>query len=375
MRAISNRIRRLSLSVFYVVIIVAVLLNCSGCGKKSKKLTSKTGAKNIILFIGDGMGLAQVKAAQYYANGGTEKFSFEKFPYYTILQTHNAQGGITDSAASGTAMSTGHKVNNGVVALKNPGDGRELETVLEVFSRNNRSTGLVTTTNISHATPASFGAHVSTRTDYNGIISDYLNQTKPDVLFGGSEYFTVLQATSSGYLVTTNSFDLNGLLPSPSIPLAGLFGDSHLPYEYDGVGNLPHLSDSTEVALAALSKDIDGFFLLVEGGRIDHACHSNDLQRMIPEVIEFAKAVQVAVEWAKGRDDTLILVTADHECGGLTVLSSSTAGNYPDVNWSTNGHTSTAIPLYGLGVGADGVPLISDNTTIHELILHAGQVR
>lgn len=317
---------------------------------------------NLILCIGDGMGPEQIKAARYFA--GTNLF-FETFPYQSAMTTLSASSPVTDSAAAATAMATGIKVNNGVISLALPGDGSELKTLLERFGARGKRTGLVTTTYITHATPAAFGAHESSRNNLSQIAQDYLGQTTPNVLFGGgANGMSVAAAVIAGYTVVTNMATLAGLNPDLETFVSGQFGDSHLPYEYDGLGDYPHLSEMTVVALDVLDNDPDGFFLMVEGGRIDHACHANDLPRCIGETLEFDVAVQCVAAWAAGRDDTLVLVTADHETGGLTVLADQGAGEYPTVTWSTGGHTDTGIPVYAYGLNAYLATNVTDNTNI-----------
>ena len=151
--------------------------------------------------------------------------------------------------------------------------------------------------------------------------------------------------------------------------VAGLFGEGHMPYEYDySVGqdlkydSLPHLSEMARVALQILGHNKQGFFLMIEGGRVDHAGHDNNIERNIFETVEFARTAQMVMEWAAGRQDTLLVVTADHETGGLKVLSGNGKGAFPTVTWSTGDHTSVNVPAYAWGVGADRVAAVLDNT-------------
>lgn len=319
---------------------------------------------NIIFFIGDGMGFEQVKAAGMYANGVEGALSFETFPYQAELTTYAADSPVTDSAAAATAIATGIKVNNGVISRSYPGDGSELETLLEYFKDMGKMTGLVTTTAITHATPASFGAHVAIRSDFDGIASYYLNQTLPNVLFGGGgSGMTGVSAEQAGYIVVTDRNEMLSIDTENLAMVCGLFGNS-IPYEYDGVGILPHLSEMTSTAIAILDNDPDGFFLMVEGGLIDWAGHSNDIIRNIFETMEFANAVEVAADWARDRTDTLIMVTADHETGGLDVLINNGQGNFPIVTWSTTGHTATNVPIYAWGKNAELVSDVMDNTDL-----------
>ena len=317
--------------------------------------------RNVILCIGDGMGPEQVKAAHCYA--GTN-LVFETFPYQSRLTTASAGGDVTDSAAAATALSTGCKVYNGVLALAYPGDGSELETLLEHFSKLDKSTGLVTTSYLTDATPAGFGAHEPGRDNHTEIANDYFVQTRPKVLLGGGGYgMDPFAAEAAGYRVVTDAVSLMEPRGLPNDqPVAGLFGEGPMPYVYDGLGDLPSLPQMVGVALGLLVSDPDGFFLMVEGGRIDHACHVNDLGRCVAEALAFDEAVRVVVAWAAGRSDTLVVVTADHETGGLTVLADNGRGFLPDVSWGTGGHTATPVPVYGAGVNAAQVASLSDNT-------------
>ena len=326
--------------------------------------------KNVIILIGDGMGFEQVKAAGMYKNGSPGTLVMESFPHQGQVTTYSASSSVTDSAAAATAIATGFKVNNDVVSVANPGDGGELETLLEYFKALGKSTGLVTTTYVTHATPACFGAHESSRDSYAAIANDYLVQTRPNVLFGGgANGMSVLLAEAADYTVVTDAAGMLALDTEAADMVSGQFGSSELPYEFDGLGDLPHLSEMTETALKILDNDPDGFFLMVEGGLIDWACHDNDLPRAVWETIEFDNAVQEVLEWSAGRTDTLIIVTADHETGGLAVDTSNGAGvdNYPAVTWSTTGHTGVDVPVYARGPNAEMISGVMDNTDFFDV--------
>jgi len=342
---------------------ITIILVLLGCILTAEPLSATP--KNIILLIGDGMGFEQVKAAGMYLNGKAGTLSFESFPNQAEVTTYSADSSVTDSAAAGTAIATGHKVNNGVISMAYPGDGSELYTLLEYFKERGKSTGLVSTTYMTHATPAVFGAHEPSRNNISEIARDYLNQTLPNVLFGGgANGMSISSATSAGYTVVTDRTELQALDTENATMVSGQFGNTHLPYEFDGLGALPHLSEMTHTALNILDNDPDGFFLMVEGGRIDHAGHSNDIQRNIFETIEFSSAVQAAVNWTQTNPGTFILVTSDHETGGLTVLKNNGQGKFPDVSWTTTGHTGANVPIYASGVNADIISGIMDNTDI-----------
>jgi alkaline phosphatase len=324
---------------------------------------------NIILCIGDGMGFEQVKAAGIYKTGVSGSLEFESLEYANQMSTYSADNWITDSAASATAMATGHKVNNHVVSTAIPGDGSELVTVLEFLKDKGKSTGLVTTTHITDATPACFGAHEKSRTNYDAIASDYVNGSKPIVLFGGGGFgITAAMMESAGYHTVTTKDDFVAVDPLLSEYVSAQFGTDNLPYMYDEDTTYPDLSQMTEKALAILQQDDDGFFLLVEGGRIDHACHSNDIIRAIYETVEFEDAVSTVLTWMSGREDTLLIVTADHETGGLRVVVNNGPGVAPDVTWSTDYHTGAGVPVYASGSDENIIFGEFDNTHIYYAI-------
>lgn len=352
-----------------LVLLLLLLISTTLSGCSSSPYSSSP--KNVILCIGDGMGFEQVKAASIYATGSEGAFCFESFPYKTSMTTHSANAAITDSAASGTAIATGHKVNNNVLSMQIPGDGSELQTLLEYFQQQGKATGLVTTTYITHATPATFGAHEESRHNYDNIAADYLTQTRPNVMFGaGGHGITPKAAKNAGYVVVQNLSELQSLNTEEAAFVSGQFGES-IPYEMHWAGNLPHLSQMTETSLAILDNDPDGFFLMVEGGTIDWAGHDNNIANNIGETVEFAKTVQIILDWAEERNGTLLVVTADHETGGLKVIKNNGKGNLPEVSWSSKNHTAAQVPVYAWGVGAGIFTGQMDNTDIHNKIVEA----
>jgi len=330
--------------------------------------------RNVIFFIGDGMGPEQVKAGGLYATGSAGSLCFESFSYQGQVTTYSADAAITDSAAAGTALATGFKVNNGVISMAIPGDSSELQTLLEYYKARGKSTGLVTTTYITHATPATFGAHETSRNNTTQIAGDYLNQTRPNVLLGGgANGMTVASAQAAGYTVVTDKASMQAVDTDSVRMLSGQFGSGYLPFEADGLGLLPHLSDMTVTALAILDNDPNGFFLMVEGGLIDTACHSNNIHKAVLETVEFAHAVQETLDWADNRTDTLIVVTADHETGGLNVLHGNGVGVDPNVTWSSGDHTATNVPAYGWGVNAYLISGTMDNTDFFDALTFVGR--
>ena len=213
---------------------------------------------------------------------------------------------------------------------------------------------------------------------------NYLNQTKPNVLFGGADsgLTATLINNDGNYTLVQNRTELNALNTNSESHVAGLFGTGHLPYEYDydqgtsnGYDTLPHLSEMTDTALDLLDNDPDGFFLMVEGGRIDHAGHSSNTNqtlktgRNVFETIEFASAIQQVLDWATLNDpgfaNTLVIVTADHETGDLLVTETNpVAGTLPAALWSSTSHTGVDVTLSAIGPNSGLVSGVMDNTDL-----------
>ena len=273
------------------------------------------GVKNVIFLIGDGMGLAHVTLTSYFVGKPLEMM---KMPYIGFMHTYSANSLVTDSAAAGTALATGYKTFNGMICVTP--DGKSVMTLFEAAKKVGKSTGVITTTRVTHATPASFYAHVKSRKEEREIARQLVEGDTIDVAFGGGmKYFSeelLEKAKANGFTVITTREELLNLDPSAVKRVLGIFSRSHLPYYVDGE-NRPSLAEMTKKAIEILSKNDEGFFLMVEGGRIDHASHGNDVIAMIYDTIEFDEAVKVALEFARKNGDTLVVVTADHETGGL----------------------------------------------------------
>lgn len=319
--------------------------------------------RNLILFLGDGMGAEQQRAARIFKNGGSAPLAFEALPHAGCVHTTNASGGVTDSAAAATAMATGHKVDNGVIALQTPGDGSELSTVLELLQARGMSAGLVTTaTPLTDATPAAFAAHAASRYDDETIAAAYLHGSRPRVLMGApSTSLTADLAAAAGYETASTADELAELAAraaGSAAPWCGVFD-----------GAEPSLATRTRAALDELTLDPEGFFLLVEHEGTDNGGHANDLAMVVDAVLELEAAVEVGLAFAAERDDTLILVTADHETGGLTVTESAPSeGVLPRHTFARSGHTGADVPIYATGPGAEAVTGCFENTRIFSLL-------
>ncbi|MDR2849009.1 MAG: alkaline phosphatase, partial [Verrucomicrobiota bacterium] len=322
--------------------------------------------RNIILCYGSGMGKGAEDAARCWQ--GTP-LVFEGFPHVVRMATDNAGGTTTDSAASGSAIAAGRKVNANVVSVALPGDGSPLETLLELCKRHGKKTGLVTTSFLTDASPAAFGAHAASRNDGDQIAACYLNGSRPDVLLGGGgNGLYAADAAAAGYTVVTDRAALLAADTGTVSRLCGLFGNGEMPYQADRPALLPTLSEMAGRALDFLGNAPDGFFLLVENEKIDSAARANDLPHCVQEVLELQTAVQTVLAWAQGRDDTLVLVMADHETGGLAVTQDNGPGNMPSAVWTTSGCTSGAVGLYGWGLNARCVQSVSDNIQVIDAV-------
>ncbi len=343
------------------LLVLSLIALFSGC----EFLFTQVDAPTVIFVIGDGMGQSHIDAASHYLEGETGFLSFESFPVRGTVTTYSADNAVTDSAAAATALATGYKVGNGVVSTLIPGSGNKLTTLIEYYKAHNLRTGAVTTTAVTHATPAAFLSHVPNRNLYGGIADQIFNITRPDLIMGGArDGYGVTESlvTGAGYAL------LDGLTDVPvDTPVAYLAGDGHLPYEYDVLESETGLSEMVGAALSYFGDD-EPFFLLVEAGRIDHAAHSNDLARMIGEVAELSGTVDMILQWASGREDVLVIVTADHETGGLSVTGNG-EGVLPDAVWGTTGHTAAPVPYFIRGERASEFSLITDNTQFFQKIV------
>lgn len=325
--------------------------------------------KKVILLIGDGMGLTEIYAAM---NAVTYKLNITRCTNTAVVKTSSADNDITDSAAAGTAIATGSKTNNGYLGVTP--DNKPLKSILKIAEENGLSTGLVATADITHATPASFIATIANRDKADEIATQFL-KTDVDVFIGGGyNTFTkrpdhknyIDSLRHNHYQIVTSVAYLDNIHHGK---LAGLLYPEHAPKEMDGRGDM--LSVSTSKALELLSQNKNGFFIMVEGSQIDWGGHDNDYKYQMTELLDFDKAVGVALDYADKNQETLVIVTADHETGGLTLVESSTDENKMQPNFSTTGHTATPVMLFAYGKGAENFKGFIDNTDIFKLILQS----
>ncbi|MBG9452328.1 alkaline phosphatase [Cytobacillus firmus] len=295
--------------------------------------------KNVIFLIGDGMGVSYTSAYRYLQDDpGTKFVERTELDKYLVGQQmtypEDPEQNVTDSASAATAMSAGIKTYNNAIAVDN--DGSEVKTVLEAAKEQGKATGLVATSEITHATPASFGSHDESRQNMNAIADDYYDELingkhKVDVLLGGGTDLLVRKDRNiaeefkkDGYSYVTNRKEL---LADKNEQVLGLFAERGMPKMIDRTEDTPSLKDMTASAIERLNKDKDGFFLMVEGSQVDWAGHDNDIVSAMSEMEDFEKAFKAAIEFAKKDKHTLVVATADHSTGGYSIGSD---GNY---NW------------------------------------------
>lgn len=323
--------------------------------------------KNIILMIGDGMGLTQVTAGMY-SNGN--RLHLEKFPVTGLIKTYSAKHLVTDSGAGATAFACGCKTFNGAIGVcKN---GKPCLTILEQAEQQGLATGLVATSSITHATPASFIAHVPDRGDMQ-TIATYFLQTDIDLFIGGGrKYFAertadrrnlVQELAAKGFDIADYSGKkLQDIAPSPSKPFAWFSASEEPPGANAGRDYLPV---AARLAPAFLKKRSDkGFFLMIEGSQIDWASHANNAPNTVKEMLDFDSAIGEALQFAEADGETLIVVTADHETGGMA-LEQSRSPDTLDMTFQTKGHTASLVPVFAYGPGAEQFGGVYENTDIY----------
>jgi alkaline phosphatase len=324
--------------------------------------------RNVILFIGDGMGLSQIYAA-YTVNKGN--LNMMKFPYTGFSMTSSASDYITDSGAGATAISCGKKTYNGAIGMDN--DSIPCKTILEYAEENGLSTGLIATCAITHATPASFIAHQKSREWYENIALDFL-KTDIDVFIGGGAQDFCGRSDSADLISRLKKKGYDIFLYPSSIHLensgkAAVFtAPVHDPKISEGRGNM--LPDATEEAIALLSRNKKGFFLMVEGSQIDWGGHDNDISYVVDETIDMDNAIGKALAFAERDGHTLVVVTADHETGGLSILNGDMEAGTVEVAFSTTSHTGIMVPVFAFGPEAENFSGVYENTAIFFKLMH-----
>jgi alkaline phosphatase len=406
--------------------MVAALV-LAGAGKAQEAGSEGGEAENVIIFIGDGMGTSQRDLIRYATVGTEGQLAMDAMPYAGRSQTSplDPEGFVTDSAAGGTAIASGVKTFNGAVGID--ADENPVPTVLERAERAGMATGLVSNSQITDATPASFGSHVENRDLQSKIARQYLEKSRPEVILGGGEDYwypegnpgahpdepeedpeeksagtegnLVQRAEDLGYEYATDAAELR---TAGGPRLLGLFANQEMFQqnpEGEGAVYDPQvaLSEMTQKAIDTLSQDPDGFFLLVEEEGIDEMAHQSNAELVIEAGRQLDAAVEVGKSYAESDPNTLVIVAADHETGSLAIEDTNEIQSdpaYPNesgggrttedgpfrvansdksflVDWSTTNHTAEDVPVTAMGPGGENLVGVYENTHIHDAMLEA----
>ncbi|HNW60419.1 MAG TPA: alkaline phosphatase [bacterium] len=326
--------------------------------------------KNIILLIGDGMSIATVANARIQGAGVAGSLHMDRMPVAGFVRTCSADNLITDSAAASSAMACGLKTNNGRIS-RTP-DGQVAKTIVTACQQKGMAAGIIATSSITHATPAGFGAHAMSRKE-EPLIAEHLLLNHIDVLLGGGRSFFIPQhepesrrkddrdllemARAEKYTIVESR---EALLQASGARVLGLFAG-------EGMQTLapePSLAEMTASGIALLARNKKGFFMMIEGSQIDWANHEHNADNSVRQTLDFDMAIAEALKFAAADQHTLVVVTADHETGGLSIVGGKIDGSNVELAWSTEGHTGATVPLYAYGPGALRLSGFHENTDI-----------
>ena len=316
--------------------------------------------KNVVFLIGDGMGIAQIYSGMV-ANGN--KLALERCSYSGFSKTYSANNFTTDSGAGGTAIACGVKTNNGMIGMG--ADSVATQSILELAEKNNLSTGIVVACAVTHATPASFIAHQMDRNMYDEIASDYLKSDIDVFIGGGRKYF---ENRADGRNLTDElkannyqiAYDMASIKHIKTGKLAGLLYDDQNPGMPVRGDMLP---DGTMSAIDILEHNKKGFFLVVEGSQIDWAAHDNNTKQVVMEMLDFDKTVGLVLDYAEKDGNTLVIITADHETGGMSILNGKFGSDEMKAVFSTKSHSGVPVPVFSFGPGAENFSGFMENTS------------
>ncbi len=355
------------------LIYIAIVLSISSVSCENSQIdTTKKDevvnhqAKNIILMIGDGMGIAQIHAGLTANKGHLE---LERCKEIGFSKTSSSNSYITDSGAGATAFSIGMKTFNGAIGVDK--DTMMHPTILEQASQKGWATGLIATSEIVHATPAAFIAHQANRRDYENIALDFL-KTPIDVFIGGGRQYFETRSDKQNLLdkLIENGYEvvytIEDIVKSKSDKLVGLTAQKATPKYSEGRGDM--LQKATLKAINILQKNKNGFFLVVEGSQIDWGGHANDLGYVVDEMLDFDRTIGKVLDFADANGETLVIITADHETGGLALDTGSFSTGEVKGKFTTDHHTGVMVPVFSYGPQANQFKGIYENTAIYTKI-------
>lgn len=369
-----------------LIMKITLLTSCFSIGPEK--------AKNIIFMVPDGMGFLNVTAVRIYKNGlNGEPLHLETLPVIGYQRTYAKNSTIPDSASAASAWACGEKFNNGEIC-RHAEDGTYPQTILELAKGKLKSTGLVATSTVTHATPAAFGTHVVDRRCENEIARQYVQMANPDVILGGGKEkfysFTedpcgtsgnfLFEAKSKGYTLVFNKAEMEAAVSRKVGKIIGVFSDVHMTPEYKRTPDTtePRLHEMAGAALSILEKNPKGFFLLIEGSQIDGANHTHNFEFLARELLAFDETVRVVLEWINKnplrKKNTLLIITSDHETGGFAIigpygaLSKKGDLNSIKTGWINNGHTGGDTLIWSQGPGSQNLGKSMENTDIFKVM-------
>jgi len=347
-----------------IVLCALVTVSTSGWAQKSK---SKP--KNIILMVGDGMGVAQIYAG---FTGNKGKLNLERCTAIGFHKNQSADNYVTDSAAGATALASGQKTYNGAIGVD--AAGKPIPTILEIAEQKGLATGLVATCSITHATPACFISHQASRGLNEAIALDFL-KTDIDVFIGGGRnYFSKRSdginlndsLKARGYQIANSIGEVQQITKGK---VAAFLADEQQARFSEGRGD--ELVKSTEAAIRLLKGNKKGLFMMIEGSQIDWGGHDNNTQYIVEEMIDFDNAIGKALDFAAADGNTLVIITADHETGGFSLVGGDMKTGTVEGKFTTGHHTGVMIPVFAFGPGSEKFSGIYENTDIYKKMYEA----
>ena len=321
--------------------------------------------RSIIFIIADGTGIGQYSLS-YYANGS---FAPARFDHVGLVATHPNDGQcgttckrVTDSAASGTALSAGIKTYNGAIGVDQ--DTLAVKTMLEWAEEKNMATGLVATSTVTHATPASFAAHIDYRKKEKEIAQQFA-EIEVEVILGGGKKFwpdSLIAAYESRGGQYINKIDAP---LEPGKRILGLFADKALTPEHEG--RSPSTTEMARLALSILEQNPNGYFVMIEESQVDWGGHSNSAEYIKGEMSSLNELVNFALDYQNDHPDVLVVLTSDHECGGVAVHDAKDSGL--DIRFTSDYHSANFVPIWATGPGSDVFDAFMDNTEIGKQLI------
>jgi alkaline phosphatase len=355
------------LNQFIQLLIVLGVFSFTNILMRPSSEQVKHAPENIIFIVGDGMGLGQITASMYTRKDHSSVF--DQFPVTGMIATHSGKQLITDSAAGATAFSCGCKTYNGAIGVDMK--KRPCPTLLETADSLGMATGIVVSSSLTHATPAAFYAHVGQRSDMEDIAVWMVQQHIDFLVGGGLKYFIqrkkdnrnlVLEMKKAGYQMSFNQHDSLPAVTNTEQPFCWFTAKDEPVSAKDGRFYMPEMTEKGISFLQQRTKG-KGFFLLIEGSQIDWTGHANDKEGLTLEMSDFEATVRKALDFAQKDGNTLVVITADHETGGMGILQGSNQDTL-EIKYTTKYHTGTMVPVFAYGPGSENFNGMYQNTDI-----------